>query len=100
MNHVLRTTGFVLLLATRVLAQQAAQPTTPDPRSAMEATLQGGLSGRWWTNQRIIGRLGLKPDQQKRMDAIFQQNRLKLIDLTAALNKEEALLEPLMEAEQ
>src|SRR5262249_55775395 len=97
MNHVLKTTILVLLLASRVaLAQRAAQPSAQDPHSAMEATLQGGLSGRWWTNQRIIDRLGLTPDQQKRMDAIFQQNRLKLIDLTAGLDKEEALLEPLM----
>lgn len=38
-------------------------------------------------------------DQQKRMAAIFQQIRLKLMDLNAALDKEEAVLEPLMEAD-
>jgi len=101
MNHVLKTSGLVLLLSGGVaLAEQAAQPAAPDPRPAMEATLQAGLSGRWWTNPQIINRLGLTPDQQKRMDAIFLQNRLKLIDLTAALDKEEAQLEPLMEADQ
>src|SRR5262245_36632635 len=97
MSPVVKTTGLVLLLVARVsFAQRAA----PDPRSDMDAALQAGLSGRWWTNQRIINRLGLTQDQQKKMDAIFQQSRLKLIDLTAALNKEEALLEPLMEADQ
>jgi hypothetical protein len=39
--------------------------------------------------------VGFIADQQKRMDDIFQQYRLKLIDLTAALQKEELILEPL-----
>jgi Spy/CpxP family protein refolding chaperone len=34
------------------------------------------------------------------MDEIFQQHRLKLIDLNASLQKEEAILEPLVEADQ
>ena len=32
------------------------------------------------------------------MDEVFQQNRLRMIDLHAALDKEEAILDPLMEA--
>jgi Spy/CpxP family protein refolding chaperone len=66
----------------------------------MERTLQGGLSGKWWANPQIVARLNLTPAQQKKMDDIFQQSRLKLIDLTAALDKEEALLEPMVEADQ
>jgi Spy/CpxP family protein refolding chaperone len=34
------------------------------------------------------------------MDDIFQQNRMKLIDLNASLQKEEATMDPLMEADQ
>ena len=34
------------------------------------------------------------------MDDVFQQSRIKLIDLTATLDKEEAILEPLMKAER
>jgi Spy/CpxP family protein refolding chaperone len=41
-------------------------------------------------------KLSLNSDQQKRMDDIFQQNRLKLIDLNATLQKEEITLEPLV----
>jgi Spy/CpxP family protein refolding chaperone len=33
------------------------------------------------------------------MDEVFQQSRLKLIDQKAALDKEEAILEPLVEQE-
>jgi len=78
-------------------APQIDQPARP---ATLENILQGGLSGRWWAMPRVIQRLGLTPDQQKRMDDVFQQSRLKLIDLTAALDKEEAVLEPLVEADQ
>lgn len=47
-----------------------------------------------------VQRLGLTADQQKRIDALFQQNRLKLIDMSAALQKEEAILEPLLAADR
>jgi Spy/CpxP family protein refolding chaperone len=34
------------------------------------------------------------------MEALFQQNRLHLIDLTAALEQENAILDPLLQAER
>jgi Spy/CpxP family protein refolding chaperone len=54
------------------------------------------LSGKWWTSPLVVRRLGLSEDQQKRIEQIFQQNRLQLIDLRAALEKEEALLDPML----
>jgi Spy/CpxP family protein refolding chaperone len=59
-----------------------------------------GPSGTWWRNQRYVTMLSLTPDQQKKMDEVFQQSRVKLIDLKATLDKEEAILEPLMKAER
>ena len=56
--------------------------------------------GRWWNNPQMIQRLGVTPDQKRKMDEIFQQHRLKLIDLNAALQKAEVSLEPLLGAEQ
>jgi Spy/CpxP family protein refolding chaperone len=53
-------------------------------------------AGKWWTKPGIVRRLGLSDDQQKRLDQVYQQARLKLIDLRAALEKEEALLEPML----
>jgi Spy/CpxP family protein refolding chaperone len=55
---------------------------------------------RWWKNPEMVEKLGLTTDQQKKMDDIFQQHRLKLIDLTASVEREEVTLEPLMEGEQ
>jgi len=54
------------------------------------------LSSKWWTNPMVIRRLNLTEDQQKRLDQTWQQSRLRLIDLRAALEKEEALMEPLL----
>jgi Spy/CpxP family protein refolding chaperone len=42
----------------------------------------------------------LSADQKKKMDDIFLQSRLKLIDEHAAVEKDEAILEPLLSAEQ
>src|SRR5437870_12264097 len=62
----------------------------------------GGLQtgpGRWWKNPATAQSLGLTADQLKKMDDFFQQSRLKLIDLNAALEREEVTLEPLVAAE-
>ena len=49
--------------------------------------------GAWWRNQSYASLLSLTPDQQKKMDDVFQQSRIRLIDLTATLDKEEAILD-------
>jgi len=55
--------------------------------------------GRWWDNPKVAEDLNLTADQKQKMDDVFQQNRLKLIDLHASLQKEEATLEPLISAD-
>jgi Spy/CpxP family protein refolding chaperone len=60
----------------------------------------GGPGGKWWTRPEMAQKLGLTADQIKKMDDIFQQHRLKLIDLDAAVRKEEVIMEPLISAEQ
>jgi Spy/CpxP family protein refolding chaperone len=67
---------------------------------AVSQILPGGLGNRWWRAPQMVEKLGLTPEQQRKMDDVFQQNRVKLIDLTASLDKEEAILEPLVSAEQ
>ncbi len=101
------------LAASRVLSAQ--QPPDDNPwrhemaqgpppmhsnRPPMERGFRGGPPGRWWMDPALVQRLGLTVDQQKRIDTLFQQNRLKLIDLSAAVQKEEAILEPLLEGDR
>jgi len=69
-------------------------------RPPMERAFRMGPRGRWWDNPEIARKLGLSADQQKKMDDIFLQSRLKLIDQHAAVEKDEAILEPLLSAEQ
>jgi len=57
-------------------------------------------SGRWWSNPDAVQRLNLTADQLKKMDDVFQQYRIQLIDLKAGLEKAEAMLEPLVAADQ
>ena len=60
----------------------------------------GVRSGKWWTSPEMAQKLNLTEEQKRRMDDIFQQHRLKLIDLQASLEKEEISLEPLVGADQ
>jgi len=60
--------------------------------------LRMGPPGIWWKNPDLIQKLTITPDQQKRMDDIFQQSRLQLIDLKANVERQEVLLEPMLAA--
>lgn len=52
--------------------------------------------GKWWSNPDMVRQVGLTAEQQKKMDEVLQQSRLKLIDLNATLEKEEVVMEGLM----
>jgi periplasmic protein CpxP/Spy len=66
----------------------------------MERAFHVGPHGRWWNNPELAQKLGLTADQQKKMEAIFEQNRPGLIDLLGTVHKEEAAMEPLLAADQ
>jgi len=118
-----RMTGCFMfaLTSTTLFAQPVPQNLSPDEIQAIEiqkrfesvaqlqkrelwktdtisplTSLQSTIKGTFWRNPEWIKLLDLSADQQKKMDEIFQQYRLKLIDLTASLQKEELILEPLL----
>lgn len=64
----------------------------------MRPDLRIAPPGMWWKNPDIVQKLTLTSDQQKRMDDIFQQSRLQLIDLKANVEKQEVMLEPMLSA--
>ncbi len=70
------------------------------PFASRRPPMRMGPPGRWWDNPEVAQKLELSTDQQKKMDDIFQQSRLKLIDDHAAVEKQETILEPLMSADQ
>jgi Spy/CpxP family protein refolding chaperone len=57
-----------------------------------------GPAGMWWKNPMVVQRLALTPEQTKKMDGIFQESRLQLIDLKANVEKQQVLLEPMLSA--
>jgi len=71
----------------------------PAPRSSRPPLERSLPQGRWWNNPVMVQKLNLNSDQQKKMDDIFQQNRLRLVDLNANLQKEEITMEPMMAAD-
>jgi len=56
--------------------------------------------GKWWKDSALMSKIGVTDEQIQRIEKIFQDHRLQLIDLHAALEKQEAILEPLIEADQ
>ena len=73
---------------------------TPPPPRANRPPMERSLPpGTWWRNPDMVQKLGLNSDQQKKIEDIFQQQRLKLVDLDANLRREEITLEPLMSAD-
>jgi Spy/CpxP family protein refolding chaperone len=120
MNRLKTTLTFALILVSaQAFAQSAYQESTPEQRELKQRTLeklkaiegsslikvdatspltllQATVKGTFWRNPEWIKLLDLSPDQQRKMDDVFQQYRLKLIDLTGSLQKEEIILEPLL----
>ncbi len=90
----------------RQSSQQVAQMQLPPPGElpppprGQRPPGRGGPPGRWWDNPDMVKKLGMTSDQVRKMDEIFQQMRFKLIDLNGNLRKEEATLEPLMQADR
>ncbi len=82
------------------MAQPGARNVQPAPARSATARLLNGPAGRWWTNPNLVQRLSITADQQKKLDDVFQQQRLQMIDRNAAVQKESAILEPLAAADQ
>jgi hypothetical protein len=69
-----------------------------NPTGAQRNALQFGPVGRWWDNKAVVQQVGLRKDQQKKMDQIFDSNKpailssyksfLKAQSNLAAVNKD------------
>jgi Spy/CpxP family protein refolding chaperone len=58
-----------------------------------------GPMGKWWKNSEIASKLQLTDAQVQKLEQTFQDHRLKLIDLHANVEREEAKLDPLVESD-
>lgn len=100
---LLKLTGAFLFAATILLAQQPFPPGRGPgggPGASSPFRRNAGPPGKWWDDPEMVKKLSLTAEQQKKMDDTFQQSRLRLIDLEAALEKEEMILDNLMRGPQ
>ena len=110
-SHIAGFLLLAILLGVTCFGQQPSPDGPPQPgpgrpgRPGMGGPggpggpLRLGPPGRWWDDPDFVKKLSLSDDQQKKMDEIFNSSRLKLIDLFAAVQKEEAIMEPLVAAD-
>jgi len=71
-----------------------APSTSRSPDTAARSGLQlGPPDQRWWDDRSFVKSLKLRPDQQARMDAIFEQNRSILFSKYEAVRQAEAEME-------
>jgi Spy/CpxP family protein refolding chaperone len=88
-----RTAALFFLAAFGVIlcvaAAQLVTPPAPPPDQ-----------GRWWKNSETVRELQLSEAQVGQIEETFLENRLKLIDLRAELERQEARLQPLLEPNQ
>ncbi len=64
-----------------------------------QSTRMNGAGTAWWTNPAMIARLGLTEDQKARIERSFENHRPRLQSNTELLEKEEAQLARLLEAQ-
>ncbi len=105
-----KTVGGLLVLCFASAAMWAQQPFQagggPPGPGGMQGPprprlgIRGGPGGKWWDNPEMVKKLSLTAEQQKKMDDVFQQSKLKLIDMQAALQKDEVILDGLMRGPQ
>ena len=102
---------FVIAFCGLAVAQEPPQPAEgPGAPMAppMEARtigrgpgmrLRGPGPGKWWKDSALMKKVGVSDEQVQEIEKIFQNHRIDLIDLHAALEKQEAILEPMVEAD-
>lgn len=96
----MRRTWIAVGLTLLPALAMAQHPAPPPPPPVPAAPLPPPDLGRWWRNSEIAGTLGVTAPQLQKIEQIFADHRLKLIDLNADLQREEVKLEPLVAADQ
>jgi len=70
-------------------AEREKSRMASQPRNA----LQFGPVGRWWDDRSVIQAIGLRKEQQRRMDAIFDRNKPAILDSYKGFLKAQSNLE-------
>ncbi len=96
---ITRICAVVLILAGFGMAQGPGPGPMhmggPEHFAGMEH--HGFGSHQWWKNPEMVQNIGLSDAQVQKLDQLAQDHRLKMVDLRAAVEREEVRMKPLME---
>jgi Spy/CpxP family protein refolding chaperone len=83
-------------------APSGAKPGAPPAGSTGGSShgLPFGPVGRWWDDKGITKTIGLRTEQKKKMDVIFNANKPAILECYKTLLKEQAKLDALKKAPQ
>ena len=93
---------FVFLVAALASAQDsrpAPPPNGPMMKQHIFVRTGPGEMGKWWKDSETASKLQLGDDQLTRLDQIFYDHRMKLIDYTADMEKQDLKLQSLLDAD-
>lgn len=93
----------LLLLPVLALAQAPAPPPGgphPPGKDYFYVRTKGPDLGAWWKDSEIVRQIQLSDAQVSQIEQTFLNARLKLIDLNADVQRQETLLQPLVDADQ
>jgi len=68
--------------------------------SAPRTGVQFGPVGRWWDDRTVVKSVGLNPEQKRRMDSIFNENKPAILASYQNLLKEQSKLTSLSKSSQ
>ena len=93
----------LVFLFTSLASAQDTRPAPPPNGRVMKQhivmrTGPGDL-GKWWKDSETASKLQLGDDQLTRLDQIFFEHRMKLIDYTADMEKQDLKLQALLDAD-
>lgn len=100
MKRIIGTLLGLFLMASMAMAQQAPPPPPPGGGGMEMGMMRHGRMGAWWKNSDVAQQLKLSDQQKQQLEKTFNDYRLKLIDLRADVQKQEALLQPLLDNDQ
>jgi Spy/CpxP family protein refolding chaperone len=87
--------GLTLLLLCGTVWSQATPGLN---RRGVPQPNNNPASGTWWRTPKAE-QIGVTPEQRKKLDELWQQHRLRRIDLEAAVQKAQLSMEPLWQSD-
>jgi len=72
----------------------------PNANERSQGSFHLGPPGRWWDNKAFAKSIGLAPQQQHRMDDVYNANRDTLLTLYKSLQHEESQLDKLTRSKE